>query len=62
MKKESRVLCLCRGVTEEEIQRAVATGAETLEEVCAATGCCMRCGACAREIQDFIDLLQNRRF
>lgn len=62
MKKESRVLCLCRGVTEEEIQRAVEAGAETLEEVCTATGCCMRCGACTKEIQDFIDLLQNRSF
>ncbi len=57
MKENSRVLCLCRGITEEQIRQAVADGAETLEEVCAATGCCMRCGACCGEIQDFIDLL-----
>lgn len=54
---KENILCLCRGVTEEDIRRAAENGAETLEEVCAATGCCMRCGACEREIQDFLDLL-----
>lgn len=54
---ENKVLCICRGITEADIKKAVENGAETLDEVIDATGCCTRCGACTREIQDFMDLL-----
>ncbi len=47
----SAVICPCMGVTESDIQRAVANGARTLEDVEDATGAGTRCGRCVGAIE-----------
>ena len=39
-------VCLCRGVTERTVARALADGAHTVEELAARTGAGTRCGTC----------------
>lgn len=46
----SAVICPCMGVTESDVQRAVANGARTLEDVESATGAGTRCGRCVGAI------------
>lgn len=45
------VICPCMGVTESDIQRAVANRARTLEDVEDATGAGTRCGRCVGAIE-----------
>lgn len=47
----SAVICPCMGVTESDVQRAVANGARTLEDVEDATGAGTRCGRCVGAIE-----------
>lgn len=47
----SSVICPCMGVAESDIQRAVANGARTLEDVEDATGADTRCGRCVGAIE-----------
>ena len=51
----SDVICLCTGVTEETIIKAIKNGAHTVEEVGEATGAGTICGSCQDEIQRLID-------
>ena len=47
-------VCICEGVTEDEVRSAVACGARTIEDVgeaCAAGTCC---GSCHDEIDVFL--------
>ena len=46
-------VCICRGVTDRQIRRAVDEGARTLHEVqkkLPLADCCGRCGPVAREL------------
>lgn len=46
-------VCVCHGITERQIVRAVEQGARTLGEVqmqLPVGGCCGRCEDCAREV------------
>ena len=46
-------VCICRGVTDRQIRRAVDEGAQTLREVQSKlplADCCGRCGPVAREL------------
>lgn len=40
-------VCLCLGVTDRDIENAVADGARSWREVRKATGCAGQCGKCA---------------
>ena len=48
-------VCVCRAVTDKEVDAAIEAGAETVEAVTAA--CCAGgdCGACRSLIEDMID-------
>ena len=39
-------VCVCRGVTNGDIRRAVEDGCESFDELQAETGCAMQCGTC----------------
>jgi bacterioferritin-associated ferredoxin len=39
-------VCVCNGVTDRDIQRAVAEGCTDLDELAARTGCGSTCGCC----------------
>lgn len=39
-------VCVCNGVTDRDIQRAVAEGCTSLDELAARTGCGTTCGCC----------------
>lgn len=47
----AEVICPCTGVTEEDVRRAVADGARTLDEVERSTGAGTRCGRCEQAIE-----------
>jgi len=40
------IVCLCRGVSERQVETAVAKGAATVHEVSQACGAGIDCGAC----------------
>jgi bacterioferritin-associated ferredoxin len=40
------LVCLCRGVSDREVQRAILRGASTLKEVARACGAGLDCGSC----------------
>lgn len=52
---ESRTVCACVGVTDEDVRLAVADGAKTFEEVQAITGAGTHCGGCKKVVQEVID-------
>jgi bacterioferritin-associated ferredoxin len=39
-------VCVCNGVTDRDIQRAVEEGCDSLEALSARTGCGSTCGCC----------------
>jgi bacterioferritin-associated ferredoxin len=56
------VLCICRGVTEEEILEAICRGACTLEKVARrCDGAGADCGACRAEIQNHLEIAREPR-
>ena len=43
-------ICLCNGITDEEVRRAVCCGARRPKEVYEASGQRAQCGKCTRDI------------
>lgn len=56
-------VCICKAVTDHDLRRAVARGAESFEEVQACTGCSTCCGCCESEAREVVEaaLESNRR-
>jgi bacterioferritin-associated ferredoxin len=48
-------VCVCRAVTDREVEGAIEGGADTLEKVVAACGAGGGCGACHNAIEDMIE-------
>jgi bacterioferritin-associated ferredoxin len=48
-------VCICRGVTEQQVKATIEAGAKSVDEVTAA--CCAGddCGACHTQIEDMIE-------
>ena len=44
------IVCLCNGLTEEEVGDAVRSGCRSVREIFAACGCLKQCGKCEREM------------
>lgn len=51
----SNIVCNCRKVTEEEIVKAIKSGATTVEAVGEVTKAGTGCGRCKPRIQELID-------
>ncbi len=43
-------VCLCNGITDEDVRRAVCCGARRPRDVYAASGARAQCGKCTRDI------------
>lgn len=50
--KFKMLLCLCHGVSEREVERVIAEGADSVEAVGGRCGAGTSCGACLGEIAD----------
>jgi len=48
-------VCICRGVTEEQVRSSIEAGARSVDDVTAA--CCAGddCGSCHRQIEEMIE-------
>jgi len=53
------IVCLCRGVSEGHIQRAVAAGARTAGDVARACGAGTDCGACHQLVAALVEEAQD---
>jgi bacterioferritin-associated ferredoxin len=47
-------VCVCNGVTDRDIQRAVDEGCDSLEALAARTGCGSTCGCCREYAEEAI--------
>lgn len=56
-----KIVCTCMNVTSGMIRDAVEAGANTLEEVQAATCAGTVCGACVEDVQHLVDHFVNER-
>lgn len=45
------IVCLCRGISDRDIKRAMADGAKDLCEVMAASGAGTGCGSCLPQVE-----------
>ena len=48
-------VCLCRGVTEQDIHETIAAGATTAEEVMYCTGAGTGCGRCRHAVAAIVE-------
>ena len=48
------IVCFCRGLSESDLRRVVATGAWTVEDVSAVCGAGTDCGACREVVEDVV--------
>jgi bacterioferritin-associated ferredoxin len=48
------MVCLCRGVSERKVERAISHGALTVDEVGDACGAGTSCGTCRETIHDML--------
>ncbi len=48
-------VCVCNGVTDKEIRKAVARGAGTLQELHDRLGVASQCGSCAEHAMSLIE-------
>ncbi|HZA12624.1 (2Fe-2S)-binding protein [Mycobacterium sp.] len=51
-------VCLCRGVTSQEVADAVAAGASTTKKVAKVCGAGAECGRCRRTVRAIIESVQ----
>lgn len=56
-------VCHCRGITDRTIRAAVASGAETVEEIAKRCGAGVDCGGCHLALEELIEeaALMRRR-
>ncbi|PWV58511.1 (2Fe-2S)-binding protein [Plasticicumulans acidivorans] len=47
-------VCICKGVSDRTIRKAVADGADTMRALRHETGCCSQCGKCARAVSELL--------
>ena len=48
-------VCSCRGVTDRTVRAAIASGAESIEDVAARCGAGARCGGCWPALAELLD-------
>lgn len=57
---EDDIICACMGTTVRDVMEAVENGANTVEEIEAATQAGTVCGACIGEIEELLEKLKNK--
>lgn len=61
-KEETRVVCQCMNVTDEDIEHAVLDGARTFYEVQERTKAGTGCGQCQDEVEKLVEFYSNKHF
>jgi len=61
-KEETRVVCQCMNVTDEDIEHAVLDGARTFYEVQERTKAGTGCGQCQDEVDRLVEFYTNKHF
>lgn len=61
-KEETRVVCQCMNVTDEDIEHAVLDGARTFYEVQERTKAGTGCGQCQDEVEKLVEFYANKHF
>ena len=54
-------VCICKSVTDKQIRRAAASGADSLYELRECLGVASGCGSCASTAEEILDELRTRR-
>ena len=54
---DDRIICACQGIDVATIKKAIAEGAETVDDIMESTGAGTVCGACIDEIAEIIEEL-----
>lgn len=54
-------VCICNGMTEKDIHKAVADGVSNLDELSAKTSITKHCGSCSEYACKIIEEAKNRR-
>jgi bacterioferritin-associated ferredoxin len=54
-------VCICNGVTDQEIREVAAAGCTTLSELTMRTGCGSTCGCCLDQAQALLDEVHAAR-
>ncbi len=49
------IVCVCRGVSERQVEAVVAAGATTIDEVSRACGAASDCGACHHMVTALVE-------
>ena len=55
----SDIICACNQISKEDIEKAIADGAKTVEEVGEATSAGTGCGSCQFTIEELINKLNK---
>jgi bacterioferritin-associated ferredoxin len=55
------ILCLCRDIRDADVDRVVAAGARTLDDVMLDTGACSGCGTCKEAVAARIEHAAQRQ-
>jgi bacterioferritin-associated ferredoxin len=55
-------VCLCLGVTNDTVSRAVAAGASTSKQVADVCGAGSQCGRCRRTVRAIIDSVARKNY
>lgn len=54
-------VCICNGVTDKQIRRAIADGVQSLEELHDELGVASQCGSCSDHAMSIIHEAQSRQ-
>ena len=59
-KSASMILCVCKSVSDRAIAKAIADGADSVDEISRCTRAGTGCGACREHIQAAVDMSTGR--
>ena len=54
------IVCVCKAVSDRAIARAIAEGAQSVDDVARCTGAGTGCGACRHSVQQALDMTSGR--
>ena len=59
-KRQAMIVCLCKSVSDRDVAKAIANGAESVDEIVQCTGAGSGCGTCRQGLQQAIDMSSGK--
>ncbi len=59
---KNRIVCACRGIDKDTIEKAIANGAKTVDDIRNETTAATGCGYCSIEINEMIEAANSQKF